>query len=203
MKEIKALLSRLNGVIAVSQIANKNRYRIIELENNYEKGGIIGLQNPGIRMVLQCDIVFAILKDTSFRQPPGPTVFMVEDHESSDVQTDHILKINNKKYCIIGEELIAKKPPEDEEYMFISDDFILYPERRKGRAKNPAYFLIPPIGFSELEMEKDKHKISNIISVSPSTMADDYIRELCTFSPREDYATILVGFDTEDQLQKA
>ena len=196
MQEIETLLSKLNGVIAVSQIADKNRDRIVELENNYEKGGVIGLQNPGIRMVLQCDIVFAVLKDTSFRQPPGPTVFMVEDQENDDKKTDHILKINNKKYCIIGEELIAKKPTEDEEYIFISDDFILYPGRRKGRSKNPAYFLIPPIKFPELEIVEDTHKIENIISVSPSTMADDYIRKLCAFSPRDDYATILVGFDT-------
>lgn len=198
MKKIEGILSELKGVIAVSQIANKNRNRIVELENTYEKGGIIGLQNPGIRMVLQCDIVFAILKDTSFRPPPGPTVFMVEDHDISVTNTDHILTIKNKKYSIIGEELINKKPPKDEGYMFISDDFILYPERRKGRAKNPAYFLIPPIEFSELEMEKDTYKISNIISVSPGTLADEYIRELCDFSTRSDLATILVGFDSEN-----
>ncbi len=203
MKEIETLLSELNGVITVSRIEKKNRDKIIELENNYEKGGVIGLRNPGIRMVLQCDIVFAILKDSSFRPPPGSTVFMAEDHETDDDKTDHILKINNIKYCIIGEELINKKLPKDEEYMFISDDFILYPERRKGRSANPAFFLIPPLGFSELEVVKDTYKIENIISVSPSTMADNYIRELCSFSPREDFATILVGFDTKDQLQKA
>ena len=196
MKEIKTLLLEMKGVKEVAQIDLKNREKIIDLENNYEKNGVIGLYNSGIRIVLQCDIVFAILKDTSFRPPPGPTVFMVEDQNNGNDKTDHIFKINNKKYRIIGEELIAKNPPEDEEYMYISDDFILYPERRQGRTKKPAYFLIPPIGFFELEMVKDKHKISNIISVSPSTMADDYIRELCAFSPREDYATILVGFDT-------
>ena len=43
MDGIKALLSELNGVIAVSQIDNKNRDAVIELENNYEKGGVIEL----------------------------------------------------------------------------------------------------------------------------------------------------------------
>ncbi len=195
MDGIKALLSELNGVIAVSQIDNKNKDAIVELENNYEKGGVIKLKNPGIRMVLQCDTVFAILKDASFRPPPGATVFMVEDQEIFNKKTDHLLKIKDKKYCIIGEELIGKKPPEDEEYMFISDDFILYPGRRKGRAKKTAYFLIPPIGFPELEAVKNTLKIENIISVSPSTMADDYIRKLCSFSLTEKFATILVGFN--------
>jgi len=195
MDRIKALLSELNGVIAVSQIDNKNRDAVIKLENNYEKGGVIELKNPGIRMVLQCDTVFAILKDASFRPPPGATVFIVEDQETFNKNVDHLLKIKDKKYCIIGEELIDKQPPEDEEYMFISDDFILYPERRKGRAKKPAYFLIPPIGFPELEAVKNTLKIENIISVSPSTMADDYIRKLCGFSLTEKFATILVGFN--------
>lgn len=199
MEEIKNLLAELDGVISVSQIEKKYRKKIIDLENSYEQGGVIGLQNPGIRMVLECNEVFAILKNTSFRAPPGSTVFMVEDYEPCDEKNDHILTINNIKYNIIGEELINIKLPENEEYMFISDDFILYPERRKGRSKNPAYFLIPPLGFYELENLKDTYKIKNIISVSPSTIADNYIRKLCTFSPRNDYATILIGFNTEDK----
>jgi hypothetical protein len=195
MKDIKKLLSDLKGVISVSQIKDKNRDKIIKLEKNYEKNGVVGLQNSGMRMVFQSDIVYAILKDTSFRPPPGSTVFMVEDHEIGNKTTDHILEVNSKKYNIIGEELINRKPPEDEKYMFISDDFILYPERRKGKAKNPAFFLIPALGFSELEAVKDIYKIKNIISVSPSTMSDDLIRKLCIFSPRNDYATILIGFN--------
>lgn len=198
MREIEVLLSGLNGVIKVSQIANNSRDKINSLENDYGKGSIIGLLNLGIMMALECDVVYAILKDSSFRPPPGPTVYMVEDHVKGDEKKNHIIKIREKNYHIIGEELIGKTLPEDEKYMFISDDFILYPERRKGRAKHPAYFLIPPIEFVELEMVKETQRISNIISISPATMADEYIRELCDFSPREDYATILVGFDTKD-----
>ena len=196
MKEIKKLLSELKGVISIAQIYPANKDKIIELENNYEKSGVVGLQNPGIRMVLQCDTVIAILKDSSFRPPPGATVFMVEEEIGGKItEKKHLLTINKKNYHIIGEELIQKKPTEDEEYMFISDDFILYPNRRKGRSKNPAFFLIPPLGFHELEARRDLLKIKNIISVSPSTMADDFIREKCNFSTRNDYATILIGFD--------
>ena len=193
VEDIKKLLSKLKGVISVSKIDNEYRDKIVKLENEYEKGGLICLKNPGIRMALQCETVFAILKDTSFRPPPGATVFMVEDTDTKE--TDHLLTINNKTYRIIGEELIGKTPPEDEEYIFISDDFILYPDRRKGRTKRPAYFIIPPLGFYELEEVKEIYKIDNIISVSPSTTADDYIRKICDFSPSEELATILVGFN--------
>jgi len=195
MEEIKKLLLELEGIITVAQIEPSHRKKIIELESNYEKGGVINLQNPGIRMVVQCDIVIAILKDSGFRPPPEATVLMVEDCNVDDLENDYLITINNKKYNIIGEELINKKPPIDEEYMFISDNFILYPERRKGRAKKPAFFLVPPLKFSELEEVKNIYNIKNIISVSPSTISDDYIRKQNNFSLRNDYATILIGFD--------
>ncbi len=100
-----------------------------------------------------------------------------------------------EKYNIIGEELINKIPPTNEEYMFIGDDFILYPKRREGKSKTPAYFLIPPLGFAELEEVAETYKIKDIMSVSPSTTADDYIREICSFSPENNLATILIGFN--------
>ncbi len=198
MKEIETILSELTGVIDVSQISISSRGKIIELESNYEKGGMVGLQNLGIRMVLECSMVYAILKDISFRPPPCPTVFMVEDINEDEKVSNHILKIGKKGYHIVGEEIIDKKFPVGEEYISISDDFILYPGRRNGQTKKPAYFLVPPIAFTELEIVRDTYKIRNIMSVSPSTMSDEYIRESCAFSPREDLATILIGFDTKD-----
>lgn len=199
MKKIKVLLSELAGVISVSQIAASSRDKIRKLENDYENGGIIGLRNLGIQKVMECNTVYAILKDTSFRPPPGPTVYMVEDSQPEDNEKkDYILKIDNNNYRIVGEELIGNKPQDDEPTMFISDDFVLYPERRKGRKNRPAFFIIPPIGFSELERVKEAYRISNIISISPSTMADDYIRKTCSFSLKENLATILIGFDMEN-----
>lgn len=194
IKDIEALLLKEKGVVDVALIELIHREKIIDLENRYEKNGVVGLQNLGIRMVVQRDFVLAILKDISFRPPPGPTVYMVEECKRNN-NTVHLLEVNNTKYSIIGEELINKKLPKEEEYMYISDDFILYPERRKGQTDNPAYFLIPPLGFSELEEVKETFNIKNIISVSPSTMSDDFIRKQFGFSVRYDCATILIGFD--------
>ena len=196
MEEIKNLLLNLGGVKTVSGIEKEDRGKIGELERNYERSGVVGLKNIGMQMVLQCDVVFSILKDKSFRLPPESTVLMVEDYNDGDEQIDHLIKIDNKDYRVIGEEIIGKKLPTGEEYIFISDDFILYPGRRRGKTRKPAYFIVPPIEFAELEETKNFYNIDNIISISPSTMADDYIREICNFSPSEKLATILVGFDT-------
>jgi len=195
MKKIIDLLSSIDGVIAVSQIEKESREQIIELEKDYENGSVIGLHNLGIRKVLECNTVFAILKNTGFRPPPGATVFLVESIDN-DEDKEYLLNVGSNNYRIIGEELINKKPSEDEDYMYISEDFVLYPERRKNRIKNPAFFLIPPLGFMELENVKNSFNLKNIISVSPSTMADLYIRKQCDFSPSEKLATILIGYDS-------
>ena len=196
MEDIKNLLSDLGGVITVSQITGEHKGEITTLEKRYERSGVVGLKNIGMSMVMQCDVVFAILKDASFRLPPEPTVLMVEDYKNNDKQNDHLLKFGVKNYRVIGEEIIDKNlPGEKEEYIFISDDFILYPGRRTGKPTKPAYFLVPPIEFAELEGKKETYKIKNIISISPSTQADDYIRKICNFSLSNKLATILVGFD--------
>jgi len=194
MKEIAELLQTLKGVTSVSRIKDESRQKIIELEDDYEKSSVIGLQNLGIRMVMQCSTVYAILKNTSFRPPPNSTVFLVENIEE-EKEEKYLLKVGERKYRIIGEELINKKQPEDEDYMYISDDFVLYPDRRKNRDGNPAFFLIPPLAFTELESAGDCLKIGNILSVSPSTMSDTYIREEYGFPPDTKLATILIGFD--------
>ncbi len=198
MKEIETILLELTGVLAVSQISISDRGKIVELESDYEKNGMVGLQNLGIRMILECSMVYAILKDISFRPPPCPTIFMVEDINEDEELSNHILNIGNKRYHIVGEEIIDKKFPAGEKFISISDDFILYPGRRNDQTKKPAYFLIPPIAFNELEIVRDSYKIRNIMSVSPSTMSDEYIRESCAFSPGKDLATILIGFDTQE-----
>jgi len=194
LKEITDLLQNIEGVLTTSRIDDKSRKMIIELEEDYEKSSVIGLQNIGIPMIMQCTEVFAILKNSSFRPPPNSTVFLVEKLKEDDGKEYH-LRVDNRDFRIIGEELINKKPTEDEDYMYISDDFVIYPERRCNRAGNPAFFLIPPLGFTELESVKDRLRIRNVMSVSPSTMSDSYIREQCSFSPDTKLATILIGFN--------
>lgn len=201
MEAIKKLLSNLNGVIKVSRIPESGTGKILELETMYEKNGAFGLKNIGMRTVLSREFVFAILKDQTFRSPPAPTVLMVEDYFKSDNYTDHLITIDDRSYRIIGEEIIDKNIPEKEEHIFISNDFVLYPKRRTGTKGKPAYFIIPPIGFTELEEKKKLFRIGDIVSISPSTASDEYIRKLLELFTGEEYATILVGFNSAQELK--
>lgn len=196
MKEVETLLTNLSGVVSISEIFPEKRDGIAELEKGYEAADKIGLFNLGLRMVLERDTVYAVLKSAGFRPPPGPTVLMVEDLPKNGLPHEFCLEIEERNYLVIGEELIAGSLPAEKEYLYLGDNFVFYPNRRRGRSEKKAYFLIPPISFPEMENVKDTLGIRNIISISPSTVTDDYIRKLCSFSFRNDLATILVGFDS-------
>jgi len=49
MKEIKNLLLNLGGVKTVSGIAKQDRGKIGELERDYERSGVVGLNNKTCR----------------------------------------------------------------------------------------------------------------------------------------------------------
>ncbi|MEW5817828.1 MAG: hypothetical protein AB1798_20850 [Spirochaetota bacterium] len=194
--KIKDLLSSLSGVISVTQIKREDFDTIKKIEYSYEQSQLIPLVNLGLQNVLERETVFVILKDCRFRKPPRPTIYMVEDVADNAKCTQNCLEINGKFYHIIGEEILDKETEFREKHICIGDGFVLFPERRSGHSKVPAYFLIPPIGFSELEANQDILHIENIMSVSPSTMTDQCLRNLYNLSKETAYATILVGFDT-------
>jgi len=58
----------------------------------------------------------------------------------------------------------------------------------------PCFFLLPPIGFHELEGEAGRLGISQILSISPSLAGDPYLRETFGFPPTNALATLLIGF---------
>ena len=78
--------------------------------------------------------------------------------------------------------------------MSLGDSFVLYPERR-GSKITPAFFLVPPLPFPELAECREHFKIKDIVSVSPSSLADCYLRESFGFTKETTFATLLVGYN--------
>ena len=79
-----------------------------------------------------------------------------------------------------GEEVLASRSPYTEKIIPLGDSFVIFPDRRSGN-KIPSYFLVPPLGFPELEAISDRLGISGVLSISPSAQADDCLREACGF----------------------
>lgn len=191
------LIANLPGVHGIKKIHDEHISSIIETESIHQKNQMVQLLNIGIESLLKRDLVFVFIKDTTFRPPPRPTVYLVEeiDGETETAEAPaRSLDFEGKQYLIVGEEVLDPESEYEEKHAFFGSGFVLFPDRRKG-PKKPAYFMIPPIDFIELEEIKDELGIENIMSTSPSNITDDYLREAFGFPTDPDLATILVGFD--------
>ncbi len=195
MEKILSVLSSLKGVVNVVVLPENDKSAISEMEERYENNQGLKLVNSGVRSVLARDTVIAVLKDTTFRPPVSPTVLLVEEIQREDEADEYTAVLDGKPYRIIGEEIFGGNVPSGEEHILLSSGFVMYPERRKGRSSVPSYFLMPSIVFPELEERKELFGIDNIVSASPSSFSDDYIRKAHNLSLDNRLATILVGFD--------
>ena len=194
MNHIRSLLQELNGVLQAEPVSDKVRRQIGEIEAGYERTAFLPISNLGIRSVLDREEVWVILKDTRFRPPPRPTVYMVEELGDGEAPQEQMLSVEGNVYRILGEEVLPGCSAVSHDARPIGDGFVFYPQRRKN-PKIPSYFLIPPIEFKELEEQHEQLGIDRVASVSPSTLTDQHIRSALGFPNDEAYATILIGFD--------
>ncbi len=192
---IKELLLQIPGVIDVAQVLKKDLYAIRQAQSKSDGMQLVKLVSIGMERVLERDSIFVFIKDRSFRPPPSPTIYMVEDMSCNNAPSHECIEIDNKLYHVIGEEVLDRDKVYMEKHVFFTDCFVLFPERRKQSRNIPAYFLIPPVRFQELEAKRSFFSIKNVISVSPPTTADVYLRNEYRLLQNPEYATILVGFD--------
>lgn len=195
LRSIQQLIAGLNGIAGVCPVRPEVLDRVVAQEARYEKGNFIPLSNLGVREVRERDAALALLKDNHFREPPGPTVYLVEEAgEANTPARAHLLEVGERCFRILGEEVLASRQPYREKTIFLADSFVLFPERRAA-PRIPSFFLMPPLGFPELEQRQEELGIRRVISVSPSALSDQLLREACAFSPDTALATLLVGFD--------
>jgi hypothetical protein len=170
--------------------------RIVDLESRYEKGALVPLRNLGVRIALKRNAALAVLKDKRFREPPEPTVYLVEESTADHDIEPSFISVEGKTYRIVGEEVLESRKPYKEKIISLGDSFVIFPERRSSD-RTPSFFLVPPLGFPELEEAREQLGIDGILSISPSAQADTFLRESCDFSQDPALATLLVAFDAE------
>ncbi len=130
-------------------------------------------ENRGVVEVLCRARIFCIFKDGTFRPPPEATVLLVDEQGT-----------------ILGHELVAgESPPADRRVAYLGKDFVLY----AGARPRGAYrFLLPPVRFPELESMRS---VARVVSASPDTPQDEYLRLRRGVHLGKDLASILVGYD--------
>jgi len=195
LRSIQQLVAGLKGIAGVCPVGPEVLDRVVAQEARYEKGSFMPLRNMGVREVRSRDAALALLKDNHFREPPGPTVYLVEEAGKGQALDEaHLLEVGERRFRILGEEVLAGRQPYREKTLFLADSFVLFPERRAA-PRVPSFFLMPPLGFPELAQRQVELGIRRVTSVSPSALSDQLLREACDFPPDTSLATLLVGFD--------
>jgi hypothetical protein len=187
---IVRILRGLTGVVAVARLDDRQRARVVDREAQVQRSSVLPVRNMGVTILAERPLCFALLKDSTFRPPRVPTVYLVE--EGAPHGSPHALTVEGVRYTIIGEESIDGAPAYAETTIPLDTSFVIFPERRRNPYVS-CYFMLPPIHFPELEREADRLGVSGIISISPSLATDTFIRESFGFPLTNTLATLLVG----------
>lgn len=190
------LLSSLPGVRSAAVVDPRLIPEIVQRERIAEKHQFVPLENLGMREVLRRQHLTVILKDLTFRPPPCPTVYLVEEVDNAISVEGTTFEVCGRCFHIIGEEIFNKHCDYDEEHFLLGDSFVLFPARRRLRSHIPAFMLLPPIPFPELEQVTEPEVPRNVASVSPGARTDQLLRSEYNFSVFPDYATIIIGWDS-------
>ena len=191
LQEVIDTINPLRGVLDVGVLTDEVRKNVLKIEMD-KAGELIPVINMGVNECLNRDYTVAIIKNASFRPPPTATVQLVDN-----------------KGNLLGEEIVSnnqkKKYKEDEKAKFINPDFVLLKDQKdieedlktENLEKNPTKqaFVLPPVQFIEVEELEDT---CDVVSSSPDTLADLYLKEVFNFEDDPKLASILVGFNIKD-----
>ncbi len=166
-REVVRRVRGLRGVVRADLLTDRDRAELRRLSTPE------AAENRGVDAVLRRARVLCLFKDTMFRAPPEPTLLLVDDAGG-----------------VLGRELVAgEAPPTDRKLAHLGKDFVLFPGARpQGRLR----FLLPPVRFPELE---ELPGLSAVISASPDTPQDEYLRPRLGVPRGREYASVLVGYD--------
>lgn len=187
---ILEILRTIPGVHRAVLLSDQERRRAVDLEERHEMSSVIPIRNLGVRILAERNTCFALLKDTTFRTPKVPTVFLVEEDAPED--SPYALTVAGRRYAVVGEEVLPGREPYSEQTIPLESSFVIFPRRRRG-ASVPCLFLLPPVSFPELETEAGELGIREIVSISPSLATDALLRESFRFPLTNELATILIG----------
>lgn len=180
LKEVFEILNNMKGVLKTVELSNKDILNIIDIEDEEREINFIPVINKGLQECFKRDKSIAIFKRGYFRNPSTPTLLLTFDGE------------------ILGHDIFKKEDKEkyenDEDVMFLSDDFIIYRDvlQNQNLKKGNELFILPSVPFPELEVLEN---LSDIISSSPSTFSDEYLKKEYGYEGDSSVATIIVSFN--------
>ena len=183
LEDVTNIITGLRGVLDVQLLSKKNKDNLLKIEA-IRKDDIIPVINEGLNECLNREFCLVMFKTSEFRIPPEPTV---------------ILKTDAGR--ILGQEIISTEDRENylghDNVIFLSNNFILFKPENIGRReiKEKQQFVLPPIPFPELD---GINEIFDVVSGTPSTKGDEYIKNNYGYPQDPKIATILIGFSKKE-----
>lgn len=178
IEEVISTLQGMEGVIEVFSVNEDILETLNKIESKIKATLDLDVKNTGLEECLNRQHIVCIIKNDRFRPPPEPTVLLVGDDGT-----------------LLGKEIIPSDDAnyeEDDDAIFLSDDFIVYKNRKP---RNKEYFLMPPVSFPEVEILDG---MRNVVSCSPSPLGDMALRKSHGLKDDPRLASILIGFDMKN-----
>jgi len=171
------IVKKMKGVVAAFYLDAETLKKIQDEEATVKAVGGIDVINEGFNQALKREKVICIVKDPRFRPPPEPTV---------------VLKSSDGK--IMGIEVFpntSKEYRDREDVVWLSDDFIVFPNVKPGEDGNES-FIMPPVSFPELN---ESNGCRDVVSCSPAPTCDKMIRESHGMKDDGKLASILIAYN--------
>jgi hypothetical protein len=169
------IIMGMRGTLRVFPLDIDSREGVLQVERTIKSQMGMQVRNEGLEQCMQRQVVLCILKNTSFRPPPEPTVLLMAD-EGTIVGTE-VLPGQHAQY------------QDKDNVMWLCEDFIIYLDRQP---KQKEYFFMPPVSFPELRPDEG---YGGVVSCSPSPLGDLVIKGRYDIVDDPKNATILIGFD--------
>ncbi len=175
LDDIQKTLSGLRGVKYTFYLTKQMRTGLGKIEKQYPSLGPLTVQNDGVLQCLKRHHVACIIKDKTFRGPPHATVVLINEYGE-----------------VIGREILRGEKVKEgasSKTIFLGKDFVIFYGKGSGKG---ARFVLPPVPFREVEKIRGT---SAVVSSSPSTAGDLFLRGCAGLDDDPKLASILIGFD--------
>ena len=161
-------LSKIKGIVDASSVSDADRRIILDIEQDAENKSLMGLGkvlNTGVRTVLNCDAVYAVLTDMNFDPGSSPALIVKKGSE------------------IVGEEIRDKDRIAQlsgrKDVWFLHKNFVFYKNRisfPQDIVQKICVFETPciPVDWCILE---DHPVCRTIISSNPVMPSDVYLKK--------------------------
>ncbi len=180
------ILKKVKGIVDAVPFSSQDCRTVLDIEQDAEKRSLMGLGkvfNAGVRDVLNCDLIYAVLNNMDFDWGSCATLILKKDDE------------------VVGEEVrdekVIAKLADRKNVWFMHKNFVVYKDKvsfPQDIMQKICYFEIPCLPAEWCLAEDNTFQCHSIIYASPCTPSDTFLKEqYFNEADEKESGTILVG----------